>query len=240
MSQEISIFAQQLKAFFDGIGGGGTGGGRGPGGGDPLPSQFPPGGIDFIQHDLRVTMSSKSGDFSETLVMTGAMVIQRTDPYVGPEKRRQIDFKVLSWAATGWSDKFGAAVTYVLSEGVDQPVSTIVAETERFDFPASFNFKVVFDARLNNETVYPLLAGAPAGHGFMQVPPGGDRRFSPTITRFDDVGLVTMNHPDIGEIVIKPVDCNDRHSQVLRELPGRPLIRPLGLGGGGGGGGGSR
>jgi hypothetical protein len=59
------------------LGGGSADGGEGGGDGEARPSQFPPGGIDLIRHDLRVRMSSKKTGCSEVIQMTGAMVIQR-------------------------------------------------------------------------------------------------------------------------------------------------------------------
>lgn len=228
MSDELVRFGKNVRDFLNGLGGLGGRGGDGGRGDGPIPSQFPAGGIDFIKHDLRVQMSAEKKNYSEIIEMTGAMVIQRADPYLGKQGRRQIDFKVLSWAATGWSQQLGVAITYTLSEDVDQPTSSIVAEQEQFDFPASFNFNVVFDARLNNKSVFRRLSGRPEGHGFMQVPPSGDRKLSPTITRFADVGFVKIRHPELGEIVVKPVDCNDRHGETLKELPGIRLIGPMG------------
>jgi hypothetical protein len=226
MSDEMIQFGKNLRDFL-----GGFGGARGPGGlggGDgPTPTQFPPGGIDFIKHDLRVQITAEKRNPFKIVDMTGAMIIQRSDPYLGKDGKRAIDFKVLSWAATGWIEELGMALTYVLSANVDQPTSTIVAEQDRFDYPASFNFNVIFDARLNNATAFERLHGRPEGHGFMQVPPTGDRRLSPTITRFTDVGVVTMRHPELGEVVVKPVDCNDRQGETLKELPGVRLIGPL-------------
>ena len=191
-------------------------------------SQFPIGGIDSVQHDLRVLMTSESG-FEEVLELSGSMILQRSDPYMTKDDRRVIDFKVMSWVATGWSEKLGAVVSYVLTEGEDQPISTIEAEQPKQDFPASFNFNVLFDVRLNNETVFRKLHGRPEGTHFRQVPPTGDRALSPTITRFTDVNQVTVKHPEFGEIFVKPLDCNDREGRILREMPGRKLWEPFGL-----------
>lgn len=193
-------------------------------------SQFPIGGIDNVQHDLRVLMTAESG-LEEIIELAGSMILQRSDPYFTEDKRRVIDFKVISWVASGWSDKLGAAMTYVLSENEDQPISTIEAEQPEQDFPAAFNFNVLFDVRVNNETVFRKLHGRPEGSHFRQVPPGGDRRLSPTITRFTDRNQVTIKHPEHGELLIKPLDCNDREGRILREMPGRKLYEPFGLSG---------
>jgi hypothetical protein len=229
MTNEIQKLGNNVRAFLDGFYGPIGRNGDGDKGDDARGTQFPPGGIDFIRHDLRIMMTGEKGDYQEVVNMTGAMMIQRTDPSIGKEGRRQIEFKVLSWAATGWSEKLNVAISYVLSEDVDQPVSTIVAEGNEFDFPASFNFNVIFDTRINNETVFRQLHGRPEGHGFLTVPPVGDRKLSPTITRFTDIGKVSISHPVLGKIVAKPVDCNDRQGETLLELPGVPLIGPLGL-----------
>ncbi len=190
--------------------------------------QFPIGGIDNVQHDLRVLMTSESG-FEEVMELAGSMILQRTDPYMTEDERRVVDFKVISWVASGWSEKLGAAMTYVLSEDEDQPVSTIEAEQRKHDFPATFNFNVLFDVRINNETVFRKLHGRPEGSHFRQVPPTGDREMSPTITRFTDRNQVTIKHPEHGEIFVKPLDCNDREGRTLRELPGRKLFEPFGF-----------
>jgi hypothetical protein len=177
-----------------------------------------------------VQFSSEDGKFDELIEFSGAMTIQRADPYVGKDKRSTIDFKVLSWVASGWSEKLGVSVVYSLTEGEDQPVSRIVAEQPGEDFPATFFFDVIFDVRVNNEVVFRRLHGRPVAEHFRQVPPSGNRRLSPTVLRFEDENRVSIRVPNIGVLIGKPRDCNDRSGRILRELAGVPLIRPLGIG----------
>lgn len=222
MSTEAENLGRVLAGLLKGLSGG-----RGGHGGEG--AQFPPGGIDFIEHDLRILITADKRDFRDIVQMRGAMTIQRTDPYMTKDGRRQIDFKVLSWTATGWSDALMVALTYTLSRDIDQPTSTIVAQQKGHDYPATFNFRVVFDALVNNATVFRALEGRPEGHGFYQVPPSGDRRLSPTITRFTDLGAVKIGHPDLGTLLVKPIDCNDQHGETLKFLPGVKLVAPLRL-----------
>lgn len=191
---------------------------------------FPKAGIDFIQHDLRVRLCNKKRDFDETVTLTGAMTIQRGDPYAGKNTCRIIDFKVISWVASGWIEKMGVALSYVAVEGEDQPVSTIEAEQPDSDFPATFNFDVLFDVRINNELVFRRLHGRPKGRHFRQVPPTGNRRLTPTITEFVDLNQVRIDHPQFGPITATPIDCNDQSGKTVLKLPrGTPLFRPLGI-----------
>lgn len=192
--------------------------------------EFPKGGIDFVIHDLRVHFANEDGSFEETIEFSGAMMIQRSDPYRGKDKRTSIDFKALSWVASGWSEKLGVSIVYSLTEGIDQPVGRIYAEQTESDFPATFHFNVIFDILVNNEVVFRELHGEPVATRYMQVPPSGDRRLSPTVTRFEDKNEVTIRVPNIGILKGKPVDCNDRSGTTLKELAGVPLVRTLGIG----------
>lgn len=192
-------------------------------------ANFPRGGIDFIQHELRIQLNSNDGKYEEIVKLNGAMMIQRADPYRNKQGYRTIDFKVISWVASGWIESMGAAISYVSAEGEDQPISTIEAEQPKSDYPATFKFNVLFDVRINNELVYRRLHGRPEGEGFHQVPPTGTRRLSPTITRFVDLDQVRVNHPMLGEITARPLDCNDNAGKTQLRLPGRDLYRPLGI-----------
>lgn len=236
MSEDPYKVAAYIRGFLQGLLGSPDGPpplGPGP---ERLPSQFPPAGIDFITHKLRVRIDAEKAGVSEVISMDGAMSVQRADPYVNKDGHRQIDFKVLSWSATGWLHKFEAALTYNLSEDVEQPISNIVAHQRETDFPAAFNFVVIFDARVNNRTAFRQLDGRPEGHGFMVVPPSGNRETSPTITRFMDVGNVKFDHPDLGPIVITPIDCNDQSGDTIDTIPGMRLVSMPNFGGGGGAG----
>lgn len=237
MSEDPYKVAAYIRGFLQGLLGSPEGPPPPPGGPLLLPAQFPPAGIDFITHKLRVRMDAEKAGLSEVITMDGAMAIQRADPYINKERCRQIDFKVLSWVVTGWMHKFNAAMTYTLSEDVEQPLSSIVAHQIETDFPVAFNFVVIFDARINNRTVFRQLEGRPEGHGFRVVPPTGDRSTSPTITRFTDVGNIKFDHPDVGPIFITPIDCNDQSGTTLHTIPGMKLVSMPDFGEGGGGGG---
>jgi hypothetical protein len=195
----------------------------------PPSGKFPMAGLDLINHKVRVALSFSNpppgGAKEEIITLEGTMVIQRSDPYTDKQTGlRQIDFKVRSWVASSWSHSLQGVVTYVLSHGLDQPLSTIVSNQAGIDFPANFNFNVVFDVRLNNSLVYQEVHGRPIGEAFMVVPPSGDRRMAPTIRTFKDAKKVQMVHPQLGDIVATPVDCNDQDtSRTLVEFPGMPL-----------------
>jgi hypothetical protein len=214
-----------VRGMFCGGGGGGAPGEppRGPEETEGRPSRFPAAGVDLIQHEIRVRL--EFGDsHDETITLYGTMLVQRDEPRRAKAGRREIPFKVLSWAATGWCHTLGASITYALSPDVEQPVSFIRAEGEEADFPAEFLFNVYFDARVDNVTVYKKLHGRPEGDHFLAVPPNGDRKMSPTITRFTDVGRVTVDHPQFGKVVATPVDCNDRSGKTIVTIPGMKRI----------------
>lgn len=177
--------------------------------------RFPRGGVDLIHHDLRVNLDvGAKGKIDETVALSGTMLIERGGPYENEKGLRQVDFRVRSWMATGWSRQLNSDITYVLSEDVEQPMSQIVAEERGLDFPATFQFNVIFDARAGNRVVFRKHHGRPKGHGFFEIPPSGNRATSPTITAFEDT-LIVVEHPEAGEIQIKPVDCNDQDSRTL-------------------------
>lgn len=196
---------------------------------DPDPKgEFPPAGIDYIHHEVRVAINIENpapGEpKEEVLALQGAMFIQRSDPYTNRETgRRQIDFKVRSWVASAWSNSLKGVVSYVLSEG-EQPVSQIVAQQPDSDFPADFNFKLLFDVRHNNEGVFRANYGEPICETYMVIPPSGDRRLCPTVTTFKDRQKVQLAHPVLGNIVATPLTCNDQDtSRTIISLPGMPL-----------------
>lgn len=172
---------------------------------------FPEAGIDIVDHALRVRMEGAENGIDEVIELEARMMVKRDDPYVNENGRRQIDFQVMSWVASGWSETLQQAITYVLSEGVEQPTSTIVAEQEGSDYPATIAFKVIFDARVNNRMFIPEHHGEPEGRGYRVIPPNGDLRQSPTLTQFEDT-RIRVAHPDLGELRFVPIECNDKES----------------------------
>jgi hypothetical protein len=172
---------------------------------------FPEAGIDIVDHTLRVRMEGSENRIDEVIELEARMLIKRDDPYINEDGRRQIDFQVKSWVASGWSETLQQAITYVLAEDVEQPTSRIVAEQDDTDFPATIAFNVNFDARANNRTVFRNHEGRPEGHGYRVIPPNGDRRLSPTLTQFEDT-RIALAHPDVGELRFTPLECNDQES----------------------------
>lgn len=228
---ELFKFGRQLRDFLAGLldlqpgrGRTGTGSGYGepPAGGttgEPMES-FPPAGIDRVRHDLRIAMLEDDGSGREVelevLNFEGHMTLERSDPYTNDQGVRQIDFIVTSWTATAWSKVLQQEILYILSEDVEkQPVSTITSGQRGSDFPATFEFNVIFDARVNNRPVHRRHHGRPKGYPFFVVPPTGDRETSPTITEFEDT-VIRVQHPERGtDLVFRPRDCNDQSSQTV-------------------------
>lgn len=179
---------------------------------------FPSAGIDLIEHDLTVGLFApgpgSGGRLVETLEFDGRMLIERGDPFVNPEGLRQIDFQVLSWEAVAWSDALQTLVVYSTREGVDQQPSSIVAQQPEADFPATFIFKVFFDATAFGTVFFKDHHGMPVGHDFFEVPPTGHRRRSPTITTFE-TEIIEIDHPELGRISFRPIDCKDREGKTL-------------------------
>jgi hypothetical protein len=185
--------------------------------------RFPRSGVDLVEHQLRVDAvagreGKKRGRVLETLLFNGRMTLQRGEPYLNDQGRRQIDFTVTSWVASAFSRVLGREIQYILSERVKQPVSRILSEQDGRDFPATFEFNVIFDARVGNETIIRRHHGRPEGHGFRTVPPGGNRRLSPTITSFED-NVISVKHPELGTIAFVPKDCNDRSGRTVMRAP---------------------
>lgn len=186
------------------------------------PSVFPKAGIDLIKHELRVNMyavdkETQEEKLLETLEFDGMMIIEREAPFTNRGGVRQITFNIKSWVAMAFSKVLGNPIVYISSEDVNPPRSTITSEQKGKDFPATFAFNVIFDARLGNKTVFRRHNGRPEGHGFMVVPPDGNRSNSPTITRFEQT-TIEMEHPTLGLIRFRPVDCNDREGKTLETL----------------------
>jgi len=179
------------------------------------PSSFPSAGIDVVYHKLRVQVDvGATGTADEVLELLGKMQIQRGDPYTNKDGLRQIDFKVMSWDASGWSSVFKQNITYTLSEGVEQKVSTILSQQPDRDFPATFFFNVTFDVRANNQPVYRMHEGQPELPNAWVVPPDGNRVNTPVVTKFDQT-LIRINHPHHGTIQFTPLECADESSRTL-------------------------
>lgn len=187
-------------------------------------SAFPAAGIDIVEHELTVDMlrvDGKKEELLESLVFKGRMTLQRRSPFRvarGKEAgRSKIEFDVITWVASSFSEKLQMEILYLLSEDVKQKPSAIVAEQAGSDFPAEFIFNVTFDARANNKTIKRRHHGRPHGAGFLQVPPNGDRRTSPTITGFED-NYIQLKHPDYGTIRFIPRHCNDNSGMTIAAL----------------------
>jgi hypothetical protein len=226
---EISRFGRQLRDFLSGLldlearpARPGTATAEPPTGGttaeEPM-EKFPPAGIDRVRHDLRISLMEDDGSGErelEVLEFEGHMTLERGEPYTNENGLRQIDFQVLSWTATAWSKVLQQEILYVLSDQVErQPRSSITAEQKDGDFPATFEFNVIFDARANNRPVHHGHHGRPWGHGFRVVPPTGNRETSPTIYGFEDT-VIRLEHPERKTVLIfRPKDCNDQSSQTV-------------------------
>ena len=143
------------------------------------------------------------------------MLLQRGEPYTNEAGYRQIDFTVKTWEAIAWSKALGTPLIYRLSPDVQQEKSSIVAETKERDFPATFEFNVIFDAFAHDRLVMRQHHGRPEGGGFHRVPPDGNRRYSPTITRFEDA-VIEVDHPQLGRLRFRPKDCNDQNSRTFQ------------------------
>lgn len=187
--------------------------------------KFPPAGVDLIEHELAVDMlqikgRQKEESLLETLLFKGRMTVRRRDPdkikrgkFAGSNR---IEFDVLTWVASAFSEKLQAEILYILSEGTEQKRSTITAEQPDADFPAEFDFNVIFDARVNNRTVKRRHHGRPHGGGFNTVPP---RRGSPTIRGFES-NFIEVKHPEHGLVRFVPRECNDQNGETVVALNG--------------------
>ena len=200
-------------------------------------TEFPPPGVDVIQHELRIEVLRISAgpegklpgecesaeavgaraEHLEDLAFTGRMIIRRGETRVNQEGLREQPFLVKAWSANAYSSALDTVVQYVLSPDTEQPESAITAEQKGRDFPASLTFNVVFDAYANGRLVRRQHHGRPAGHNFLVIPPNGDRRLSPTIREFENC-FVDVRDPQDTNVLLRfrPRDCNDQNSQTLR------------------------
>ncbi len=203
--------------------------------------RFPGPGIDLIHHEVAVNLFQVvNGEevLLETLNFQGRMLIERGKAYTNSDGYRQIDFIALAWTATAWSKSLKQDILYILSEDVEQPLSNIIAETKKSDFPATIQFDLIFDVRVNNKTIIRQHKGRPKGHKFLTIPPAVDTRteLSPTVSLFgtDDIMDVGVAATEKGELTFKhnpsktflkedgiiqlrvlPIDCNDKAGTTL-------------------------
>jgi len=179
---------------------------------------FPSAGIDQVDHEITIDLFQRipngtADKLLETLTFRGRMVLERGDAYVNSSGFREIAFVVNRWEATAWSKALSSMVVYRLNEGT-QPASYITAETTTADFPATFDFNLNFEASAYGTILRPRHHGRPKGHGFMEIPPTGNRPTSPTLASFETT-LITADHPTLGTIYFKPRHCNDQGGTTL-------------------------
>ena len=203
--------------------------------------RFPGPGIDLIHHEVAVNLFqvvNKEEVLLETLNFNGRMLIERGKAYINADGFRQIDFIALAWTATAWSKALKQDILYILSHDVEQPISNIIAETKKKDFPATIQFDLIFDVRVNNKTIITQHRGRPKGHKFLTIPPAVDTRteLSPTVSLFgtDDIMDVGVAATERGELAfthnppasffkqggliqlrVLPIDCNDKAGTTL-------------------------
>jgi hypothetical protein len=213
-----------------------------PGATLPVAGRFPPPGIDIVEHRLQlgiVRITAKAGgrlpDRCETPESVGALVeeVERIDfsgrmilrreavkKVGGPAGRDRQQFKVLAWAASGYSRKLNTAIQYVLSPEAEapQPLSEIVSEKEGPGFPVAFRFNLIFDAYANGRLVEKRHHGAPEGHGFTQIPPGPG---SPRLNKFENC-FVQMPDPTKPGSLLRffPIECQDQRGETVQVLTG--------------------
>jgi hypothetical protein len=204
--------------------------------------RFPGPGIDLIHHEVAVNLFqvvNKEEVLLETLNFQGRMLIERGKAYTNADGFRQIDFIALAWTATAWSKSLKQDILYILSEDVEQPKSNIISETKKTDFPATIQFDLIFDVRVNNKTIIRQHKGRPKGHKFLTIPPAADTRteLAPTVSLFghDDIMDVGVAATARGEMIFRhnppaaffeeegglvqlrvlPIDCNDKAGTTL-------------------------
>jgi hypothetical protein len=185
--------------------------------------RFPGPGIDLIHHEVAVNLFqvvNKEEVLLETLNFQGRMLIERGKAYTNADGFRQIDFIALAWTATAWSKVLKQDILYILSEGVEQPTSNIIAETKTKDFPATIQFDLIFDVRVNNKTIIVQHKGKPKGHKFLTIPPAVDTRtdLSPTVSLFghDDIMDVGLSATPGGEVIFTHIPPASRGSRSAR------------------------
>lgn len=232
---EINRFGRDVREFLQGLLGletgrtaaaaASAGSGRQPPTGDlsrpaGAMESFPPAGIDRVKHVIRIALLEADEEGNEReleiLPFEGQMALQRGEPFTNEHGLRQVDFTVTSWVATAFSKVLGGEIMYILSDTEKQPVSSITAMEKGSDFPARFDFNLIFDARLDNRLVHRGHHGRPFGWPFFVVPPNRDRALSPTITRFEDT-VIRVPHPERAgmTLVFRPRDCNDQSSETV-------------------------
>ncbi|MEM9558638.1 MAG: hypothetical protein AAGC60_30595 [Acidobacteriota bacterium] len=180
---------------------------------------FPAAGIDLVTHELKIGLydiadDGSDGEMLEELTFKGRMLLERTDPYTNADGFRQIDFVVKEWEAYSYSKVLDTLVTYSLNQGQPQRLSHITSQFRDRDFPARFYFAVRFDAIAFGERFFEGHEGAPVDAEFMEVPPSGNRRTSPTIWGFEDA-RIEMDHPQHGRLRFIPHNCNDTSGETL-------------------------
>ena len=179
---------------------------------------FPAAGLDRLDHEVVIDLwvrgrEGKPDTLLESLSFEGRMLIERGDPYTTETGVREVAFRVQTWEATAWSDALGCVIVYRTGD-LRQPLSRITAEAKGADFPATFDFNLDFSATVCEAIWIEPHHGRPKGHGFMEVPPSGNRRTSPTITSFEDT-VIEGDHPKYGTLYFKPKSCNDRSGTTL-------------------------
>lgn len=181
---------------------------------------FPGAGVDTINHKVTIGLysvdeSGKLGQLLETLDFKGRMLVERGDPYVNGAGYRQVAFVVKNWEAFAWSNTLNSMVVYSLAD-VPQKTSTITAQQKESDYPARFHFAVTFHAQAFGQriTIYDPYTGEPQGEGFMEVPPSGNRRTSPVLSKFEST-RIEADHPSLGRITFVPVACGDEEGTTL-------------------------
>jgi hypothetical protein len=204
--------------------------------------RFPGPGIDLIHHEVAVNLFqivNKEEVLLETLNFQGRMLIERGKAYTNADGFRQVDFIALAWTATAFSKSLKQDILYILSQDVEQPVSNIISETKKKDFPATIQFDLIFDVRVNNKTIIRQHKGKPKGHKFLTIPPAVDTRteLAPTVSLFgrDDIMDLGVGANEKGELTFKhnptakffkeeggmiqlrvlPIDCHDKAGTTL-------------------------
>ena len=203
--------------------------------------RFPGPGIDLLHHEVAVNLFQVvNGEevLLETLNFQGRMLIERGKAYTNADGYRQVDFVAIAWTATAWSKALKQDILYILSQDVEQPISNIISETKTKDFPATIQFDLIFDVRVNNKTIITQHKGRPKGHKFLTIPPASDVRteLSPTVSLFghDDIMDVGVGLTARGEMAFRhnppasffdeggliqlrvlPIDCHDKAGTTL-------------------------